>query len=222
MPIEPLDCPFCVFQNLARGRNSVEPEDPNAMALATVNGSGQPSVRMVLLKAIEEEAFIFYSHATSQKGRELQAHPKAALLFHWKSLRRQIRLEGTVSQAPVAAAEAYFATRPRRSQLGALASDQSAPLDSRDSLLARLEGLEARYPEGPVPRPPAWVGWQFRPDRFEFWLHQENRLHDRYVFERAPHAPTAQSPPDAPPDVTPGSLPGNPPSRDWHRVRLYP
>ncbi len=205
-PIEPLDCPFAFFKTWLEDAAQSEPEDPNAMALATVNGAGQPSVRMVLLKAIEGEAFIFYSHATSQKGRELQAHPKAALLFHWKSLRRQIRLEGTVSQGPVAAAEAYFATRPRRSQLGALASDQSAPLDSRASLLARLEGLEARYPAGPVPRPPAWVGWQFRPDRFEFWLHQENRLHDRYVFERAPRVAASQSSP----------------SRAWHRVRLYP
>lgn len=155
-------------------------EMPEAMALATANADGQPSVRMVLLKGYDKRGLVFYSHYTSRKGRELAANPFAALLFHWSPLGRQVRVEGRVEQVSAEVSDAYFATRPRGAQLGAHASRQSEALDSREHLELRLDGLEF---DGPVPRPPTWGGFLLVPAAWEFWQHRDSRLHDRFRYE---------------------------------------
>ena len=156
---------------------------PEAMALATASPGGAPSVRMVLLKGFDERGLVFYSHRTSRKGRELEANPQAALLFHWSPLGRQVRVEGSVEHVSDEESDAYFATRPRDAQLGAHASRQSEPLASRAELDALLAGLESERGEGPVPRPPTWGGFLLVPAAWEFWQHRASRLHDRFRYE---------------------------------------
>ena len=156
---------------------------PEAMALATAAPDGAPSVRMVLLKGFDERGLVFYSHYTSRKGRELEANPQAALLFHWRPLGRQVRVEGSVERVPAEESDAYFATRPRDAQLGAVASRQSEPLGSRaelDELLAEVDRGES------VPRPTRWGGFVLMPRAWEFWQHRASRLHDRFRYEREP------------------------------------
>jgi pyridoxamine 5'-phosphate oxidase len=157
---------------------------PEAMALATATPDGAPSVRMVLLKDVDERGLVYYSHYSSRKGRELQANPQAALLFHWRPLGRQVRIEGRVEHVSDAESDAYFATRPRDAQLGALASRQSEPLGSRAELYERLAELEGDLAPGPVPRPPTWGGFLLVPAAWEFWQHGASRLHDRFRYER--------------------------------------
>jgi pyridoxamine 5'-phosphate oxidase len=175
--------PFALFDEwLAEARLS-EPNDPEAMALASVGADGQPSVRMVLLKGHGPAGFVFYTNQQSRKGADLAAHPRAALLFHWKSLRRQVRIEGEVEPVQVAEADAYFATRSRDSQLGAWASDQSRPLESRGLFEERFRQAEARFAGRDVPRPPHWSGYRVRPHHIEFWSDRAHRLHERRLFE---------------------------------------
>lgn len=157
---------------------------PEAMALATATPDGAPSVRMVLLKDVDERGLVYYSHYSSRKGRELEANPQAALLFHWRPLGRQVRIEGRVEHVSDAESDAYFATRPRDAQLGALASRQSEPLGSRAELYERLAELEGDLAPGPVPRPPTWGGFLLVPAAWEFWQHGASRLHDRFRYER--------------------------------------
>jgi len=159
-------------------------EVPEAMALATAAADGAPSVRMVLLKGFDERGLVFYSHHTSRKGRELDANPQAALLFHWSPLGRQVRVEGRVEDVSSEESDAYFATRPRGAQLGALASRQSEPLESRAGLEERLAEVERELGEGPVPRPPTWGGFRLVPEAWEFWQHRASRLHDRFRYVR--------------------------------------
>jgi pyridoxamine 5'-phosphate oxidase len=159
---------------------------PEATALATATPDGAPSVRMVLLKGFDERGLVFYSHRTSRKGRELDANPQAALLFHWSPLGRQVRVEGRVEPVPDEESDAYFATRPRDAQLGALVSRQSEPLGSRSELDERLAALERELGEGPVARPPTWGGFRLVPAAWEFWQHRASRLHDRFRYEREP------------------------------------
>ncbi len=162
-----------------------EPNDANAMALATATPAGVPSVRMVLLKDYGDEGFTFYTNAQSRKGAEILANPRAALLFHWKSLRRQIRIEGPLSEVPASMADDYFHSRAFVSQVGSAASDQSRPLDSRGTYVARVEELEKVYKAGgEVPRPPHWTGFTLDPQAIEFWLDRPGRLHDRRRFTR--------------------------------------
>jgi pyridoxamine 5'-phosphate oxidase len=161
-------------------------EVPEAMALATATPGGAPSVRMVLLKGFDERGLVFFSHHTSRKGRELEANPQAALLFHWSPLGRQVRVEGRVERVSDKESDAYFATRPRDAQLGALASRQSEPLGSRSELDARLAELEGDLGAWPVPRPPTWGGFRLGPSAWEFWQHRSSRLHDRFRYEREP------------------------------------
>lgn len=168
----------------AEARES-EPNDPNAMALATATPDGAPSVRMVLLKDHGAEGFTFYTNADSRKGAEIRANPHAALLFHWKSLRRQIRIEGPLSEVSAEAADAYFHSRAFVSQVGSAASDQSRPLDDRQTYVGRVAALDAEWrAAGRVPRPPHWTGFRLDPQAIEFWLDRPNRLHDRRRFTR--------------------------------------
>jgi pyridoxamine 5'-phosphate oxidase len=162
-----------------------EPNDPSAMALATVGPDGTPSVRMVLLKGYDAAGFVFYSNYESRKGLHLLAHPKAALLFHWKSLRRQVRIEGPVTKTTPEEADAYFATRARGSQIGAWASDQSRPLESRFALEKSVAEFGAKHLIGTVPRPPHWSGFRLQPNLIEFWNDGAFRLHDRLEYSRA-------------------------------------
>jgi pyridoxamine 5'-phosphate oxidase len=161
-------------------------EVPEAMALATATADGAPSARMVLLKGFDERGLVFFSHRTSRKGRELEANPRAALLFHWSPLGRQVRVEGRVEHVSEEESDAYFETRPRGAQLGALASRQSEQLGSRAELDERLAEVQGELGAGPVPRPPTWGGFRVVPDAWEFWQHRASRLHDRfrYVPER--------------------------------------
>ena len=174
--------PFSLFGEWLAEARASEPNDPEAMALATVDARGQPAVRMVLLKGHGPDGFVFYTNRESRKGNDLAAAPRAALLFHWKSLRRQIRIEGAVSAVTAAEADAYFATRARDSQLGAWASDQSRPLDSRATFEARFAAEAARFDGGAVPRPPHWSGYRVAPERIEFWNDRAHRLHERQLF----------------------------------------
>ena len=170
-----------------------EPNDANAMALATTTPAGQPSVRMVLLKGHDTRGFVFYTNQESRKGGELQANPHAALLFHWKSLRRQVRIEGEVGPVSNEEADAYFNSRARISRLGANASDQSRPLPGRAELERRLAELDARYPGDTVPRPAHWSGFRVVPAAIEFWQDMPFRLHDRRVYTRAGDGWTTQA-----------------------------
>lgn len=181
--------PFALFDDWYTQARAAEPNDSNAMALATATPDGVPSVRMVLLKGHgadlgEGGGFVFYTNARSRKGREVLANPQAALLFHWKSLRRQIRIEGPLSEVSEAMADAYFASRARDSQLGAVASDQSAPLDTRATFLARYEEAKARFAGTDVERPRHWTGFLLAPAAFEFWQDRPHRLHERRRFTR--------------------------------------
>jgi pyridoxamine 5'-phosphate oxidase len=160
-----------------------EVNDANAMSLATADAQGQPSVRMVLMKHVDEHGFTFYTNVESQKGREVAENPRAALCFHWKSVRRQVRVEGTVEELPAQDADEYFHSRSRGSQIGALASQQSRPLASREELEAKAAELAERFP-GEIPRPDYWRGFRVVPRRIEFWQDGANRLHDRMVFVR--------------------------------------
>ncbi len=188
--------PFALFAEWLGEATRSEPNDPNAMALATVDADGLPDVRMVLLKGFDTDGFVFYSHTASAKGRELAANPKAALLFHWKSLRRQVRVRGPVTPVSDAEADAYFATRPKQSQLGAWASKQSQPLESRMAFEKAIALVAAKYALGTVPRPPGWSGWRIIPQAIEFWHDRPFRLHDRILFTRD--------------------------GGDWRKTRLYP
>lgn len=192
------DEPFGLFAVWFAEAVKSEPNDPNAMALATVDPDGLPDVRMVLLKGFDTAGFVFYSHIDSAKGRELAATPKAGLLFHWKSLRRQVRIRGTVTRVTDAEADAYFATRPKQAQIGAWASKQSQPLESRMAFEKAIALNAAKYALGEVPRPPGWSGWRIAPQAFEFWHDRPFRLHDRITFTRT-----------APDDA-------------WSKTRLYP
>jgi pyridoxamine 5'-phosphate oxidase len=190
--------PFALFAAWFSEAGKSEPNNPNAMALATVDASGLPDVRMVLLKGFDERGFVFYTNSESAKGLELAAHPKAALNFHWKSLDRQVRVRGPVSQVSDAESDAYFASRHRSSQLGAWASKQSRPLESRFAFEKAIAVTTAKYPLGAVPRPPYWFGYRVNPLAIEFWQDRQYRLHDRIAFTRPS------------------------PEQAWTKTRLYP
>jgi pyridoxamine 5'-phosphate oxidase len=178
------DDPFALFDDWYKRARETEINDSNAMALATADAQGHPSVRMVLLKGHGPDGFIFYTNYEGRKGGELLANPHAALLFHWKSLRRQIRIEGPVEPVDDATADAYFATRSRDSQLGAWASDQSRPLPDRSIFEQRFAEVQKLFADKPVPRPPHWSGFRVAPQRIEFWEDRDHRLHHRRLFTR--------------------------------------
>jgi pyridoxamine 5'-phosphate oxidase len=190
--------PFELFAGWMKDAEKSEPNDPNGMALATVDEEGLPNVRMVLLKGVDERGFVFYTNFESQKGQEILGTMKAALCFHWKSLRRQIRLRGLVEEVSKAEANTYFASRPRDSRIGAWASQQSRPLEGRFALEAAVAMYAAKYVIGEIPRPPYWSGFRIAPLSIEFWHERPFRLHDRVVFRREK--------PDGP----------------WAKTRLYP
>lgn len=192
------DEPLRLFAHWFAEASRTEPADANAMALATVGPDGLPNVRMVLLKGFDERGFVFYTNENSQKGQELAANPQAAVVFHWKSLQRQVRLRGGVTIVSEAEADAYFASRPRISQIGAWASQQSRPLESRFAFEKAVAFYTAKHLAGAIPRPPHWRGYCLLPSEMEFWQDRPFRLHDRIVFSR--------DAPDAP----------------WTRTRLYP
>lgn len=190
--------PFRLFSQWMKDAEAKEPNDPNAMALASVDATGLPDVRMVLLKGFDEAGFVFYTNFESKKGTELLASRKAALLFHWKSLRRQVRIRGAVEVVSDAEADAYFASRPRASRIGAWASKQSRPLESRFALEKAVAEYGLRHAIGEVPRPPHWSGFRVVPSAIEFWHDRPFRLHDRIEFTR----------------TAVGAA--------WEKVRLYP
>jgi pyridoxamine 5'-phosphate oxidase len=177
--------PDALFETWLAEARETELNDSNAMTLATVGADGQPSARMVLLKGHDARGFVFYTNQQSRKAGELQLPSRAALLFHWKSLRRQVRVEGPVSLVSAEEADSYFASRGRDSQLGAWASDQSRPLADRETFEARVEEAQVRYEGGPVPRPPHWGGYRVTAERIEFWQDRAHRLHERHLFTRA-------------------------------------
>jgi pyridoxamine 5'-phosphate oxidase len=177
--------PFAWFARWMAEAEASEPSDPNAMTVATVGPGGKPSSRTILLKGVDPRGFVFYTNTQSRKGDELAVNAAVALLFYWKSLGRQIRIEGTIERVTPEEADAYYATRPRISRLGAWASDQSRPLAARAVLEGRLAELEAKYPGEDIPRPPHWSGYRVLPERFEFWQNMPFRLHDRTIFDRA-------------------------------------
>jgi pyridoxamine 5'-phosphate oxidase len=176
--------PIGLFVDWLGDAKATEPNDANAMALSTVDAAGAPDSRMVLLKDVDARGFTFYSNRESAKGLDLGARPRAALLFHWKSLRRQVRVRGAVEPVTAAEADAYFASRARESRIGAWASDQSRPLDSRAELEAAIARESARFEGVDVPRPDRWTGWRLVPDSVEFWRDRPFRLHDRLRFDR--------------------------------------
>ncbi len=183
-PVPVTDDPIGLFHTWLAEARETEPNDPNAMTLATATPGGAPSARMVLLKDCDARGFVFYSNAQSRKGGELAANSQVALLFHWKSLRRQVRVEGRVSPVSHEEADAYFASRHRLSRLGAIASDQSRTLPSRAELERRLADAGARYPGEDIPRPEHWTGFRVDPARLEFWQDMPYRLHDRRIYTR--------------------------------------
>ena len=188
--------PFRLFSEWLAAATASEPNDPNAMALATVDADGLPNVRMVLLKGLDDGGFVFFTNYESDKGRELLASRKAALCFHWKSLRRQIRVRGEITPVPAAEADAYFASRARGSRIGAWASKQSRPLESRFALEKAVASYAAKFAIGEVPRPDYWSGFRLTPRAIEFWKDGQFRLHDRVRFIRA--------------------------GEGWEKTRLYP
>lgn len=192
------DEPIALFLEWLESARAAEPNDPNAMALATVDADGYPDVRMVLLKDVDARGFTFFSNQESAKGGQLWANPSAALLFHWKSLRRQVRVRGPVEPVSAAEADAYFASRARESRIGAWVSDQSRPLADRATLEARVAEQTARFDGQEVLRPDRWTGWRVKPVQIEFWRDRPFRLHDRLRFDR-----TAQD-------------------QSWSRSRLWP
>jgi pyridoxamine 5'-phosphate oxidase len=178
--------PFAWFERWMAEAGANEPTEPEAMTVVSVAPDGQPSARTVLLKGADRRGFVFYTNTHSRKGDELNANPRTSLLFFWKSLGRQIRIEGRAERVTNAEADAYYASRPRISRLGAWASDQSRPLSGRGELENRLRELEDKYPGEDIPRPPHWHGYRVVPEKFEFWQSMPYRLHDRTVFERTP------------------------------------
>jgi pyridoxamine 5'-phosphate oxidase len=192
------DEPLQLFSAWLTEATAAEPRDPTAMTLATVDADGLPNARMVLLKGVDARGFVFYTNMDSQKGRELAVHPQAALVFHWKSSNRQVRVRGEVGRVSDAEADAYFATRPKQAQIGAWASKQSSPLESRLAFEKAVARYAAKYALGEVPRPPNWSGYRIVPYAIEFWQERPFRLHDRIEFRR------------------------DNPSAPWSKTRLYP
>jgi len=186
MSDHPTNDPFAHFQDWYREAEASEPSDPNAMTVVTATPDGRPSARTILLKGTDARGFVFYTNKESRKAGELAANANIFLLFHWKSLGRQIRIEGTVEHVSDAEADAYYATRPRISRLGAWASLQSRPLLDRSVLEQRLAEFDAKYPGEDIPRPRYWSGYRVLPERFEFWQNMPFRLHDRTTYDRAP------------------------------------
>ena len=178
--------PVALFRAWFAEAVASEPDVPDAMSLATATPDGKPSVRMVLMKGISEKGLLFYSNAESRKGAEIAANPKAAVCFHWKTLRRQVRIEGTLAPATIAQADDYWNTRPRQSQIASFASEQSRPLESRAALQARVADATARFAGQPIPRAPEWVGYCLSLELIEFWHDVRDRLHDRLVFHKTP------------------------------------
>lgn len=179
--------PFTQFGQWMAEAEANEPNDPNAMILATATSTGMPAARTVLLKAWGTDGFVFYTNLESRKSNELKENPNAALLFYWKSLHRQIRIEGQLSLVSDAQADAYYATRPRQSRIGAWASDQSRPLPDRHIFETKIAEYEAKFPGSEIPRPPHWSGWRLVPNYFEFWQDIAFRLHDRTVYTPGPN-----------------------------------
>ena len=185
----PIAEPFLRFQELLEQAKAVGPSalpEPTAFALGTVGADGQPAVRILLLKGVDERGFVFYTNHESRKGAELLTHPRAAMCFHWQPLERQVRVEGTTRPVTTEEADAYFATRERGSQIGAWASLQSQAITKAGDLEARVAEMEARFAGGPVPRPPHWSGFRLAPHRIEFWHNMPSRLHERHVYQREP------------------------------------
>lgn len=183
-PMFRADDPYVLFRAWMEEAKVGEPNDPNAMAMATVDESGLPDVRMVLLKGVDERGFMFYSHAGSAKGQQLKHNPKAALNFHWKSLRRQVRVRGTVEPLSKLEVGKYFASRPRDSQLGAWASQQSKTMKTRNVFEKAIDSARDKFSGAAVPLPPGWKGWRVVPEQIEFWRDRPFRLHDRLLFEQ--------------------------------------